>query len=129
MAELNMSNDEILASWRDAKDRKAQITILAELNATTEEDIRDRLIAQGVDGRQLPRKARPGANRPKKDAAAPGKADTCRTAEGEEIPMEAVIRGLRQELERTESRKRGLAQRVEMLTEAIRELEETYTAE
>lgn len=129
MAELNMSNDEILASWRDAKDRRSQITILAELNATTEEDIRDRLIAQGVDGRQLPRKGDPRGNRPRKGGPATERADTCRTAEGEEVPMEAVIRGLRQELERTEILKRGLEQRVERLTEAIRALEEAYTAE
>lgn len=123
MAELSMSNDEILASWRDAKDRKEQIRILAELNATTEEDIRDRLVAQGVDGRQLPRRVRPGG-RPQAE-----RADSCRTAEGEEIPMEAVIRGLRQELERTEILKRGLEQRIEGLSGAIRTLEEAYSAE
>lgn len=129
MAELSMSNDEILASWRDAKDRKEQIRILAELNATTEEDIRDRLVAQGVDGRQLPRRVSPGGHRPKEDAAAAERADSCRTAEGEEIPLEAVIRGLRQELERTEILKRGLEQRIEGLSGAIRTLEEAYSAE
>lgn len=124
MAELSMSNDEILASWRDAKDRKAQIRILAELNATTEEDIRDRLAAQGVDRRQLPRKTGP-----RKDAAAAGETGSRRTAEGREVPMEAVIRGLRQELERLEVQKRWIEDRLEKLAGATRALEEEYTAE
>lgn len=50
-----MSKTEILRDWEGAKDKKAQIQILADLNCTTPEAIKEVLREMGVDGRQLPR--------------------------------------------------------------------------
>lgn len=52
---MEMSNGEIRRSWATAADKKKQIQILAELNGTDERTIRDILIMEGVDHRQLPR--------------------------------------------------------------------------
>lgn len=53
-----MTREEIRRDWEAAKDKKAQIGILADLNQTTEEEIIGILRAQGVDGRSLPFKPR-----------------------------------------------------------------------
>lgn len=50
---LDMTDEEIKRSVLGAADQKAQIKIVADLNATTEEVIRKRLRAQGVDLRSL----------------------------------------------------------------------------
>ena len=52
---MQMTDSEILASYRQAKDKAAQVKILAELNACPVQTIKDILVAQGVDWRQLPR--------------------------------------------------------------------------
>ena len=58
-----MDNGEIYRSYKDAKNKKEQMMILAELNATTIERIREILLAQGVPPQSLPR------NRKKKSEA------------------------------------------------------------
>lgn len=50
---LDMTDEEIKRNVLGATDQKAQVKIVAELNATTEEVIRERLKAQGVDLRSL----------------------------------------------------------------------------
>lgn len=50
---LDMTDEEIKRSVLGAADQKAQIKIVAELNATTEGVIKDKLKAQGVDLRSL----------------------------------------------------------------------------
>ena len=60
---LPMDNGEIYRSYKDAKNKKEQMMILAELNATTIERIREILLAQGVPPQSLPR------NRKKKSEA------------------------------------------------------------
>jgi len=50
-----MSKSEILRDWEGAKDKKEQIQILADLNLTTTEAIKEVLLEMGVDGRRLPR--------------------------------------------------------------------------
>lgn len=53
---LSMTVDEIVCSYRQAKDKAKQIIILSELNAPcTKEDIIEVLKEAGIDGRQLPR--------------------------------------------------------------------------
>ena len=51
-----MTDEDILQSWNEAKDRCAQVQILADLNVCSVDKIIEILKAQGVDGRQLPRK-------------------------------------------------------------------------
>lgn len=52
---MQMTEFEILMSYRQAKEPKEQVKILAELNSTTIEHINEILKSQGVDGRVLPR--------------------------------------------------------------------------
>jgi hypothetical protein len=56
VVKMQMTNDEIVKSWQEAKDRTAQIKILAELNLCPKEVIIDILKQSGVDPRKLPRK-------------------------------------------------------------------------
>lgn len=50
---LQMSKDEIVVRYRQAKNRAEQITILSELNACSVDEIIDVLKEAGVDGREL----------------------------------------------------------------------------
>lgn len=53
---LPMTDTEILSSFNNALYPPKQVKILSELNATTEEHIKEILLRMGVDGRRLPRK-------------------------------------------------------------------------
>lgn len=57
---MQMSNFEILQSYKQAKDPLDQVKILAQLNGTDIETINEILRSQGVDGKKLPRPARKG---------------------------------------------------------------------
>lgn len=52
---MEMTKNEILRNWEGAKNKKEQIQILADLNQTSPEDIKDILLEMGVDYRRLPR--------------------------------------------------------------------------
>ena len=56
-----MDYNEIVMNYKQAKDKKAQIKILAELNACSEEEILKILVESGIDSRMLPRKRKPEA--------------------------------------------------------------------
>lgn len=56
---MEMKNADIYKSWQEAKDKKEQVKILADLNCTTQEHIVEILKGQGADGRLLPRKRKP----------------------------------------------------------------------
>jgi hypothetical protein len=63
-----MTDSEIAKMFREAKDKREQITILAQMNCTSEDWIRIILVKRcGVDGRSLPRKKK-GGYKPKKNA-------------------------------------------------------------
>ena len=51
-----MTDAEIVRSWKEAKDRNAQVRILVELNVCSRDKIIEILKDNGIDGRQLPRK-------------------------------------------------------------------------
>ena len=55
---MQMTQQEIVTSFREAKDKREQIKILSQLNVCSEEEIRSILIKGGIDGRALPRKKR-----------------------------------------------------------------------
>lgn len=57
---MEMTTDEIVRSFREAKDRRKQVTILAELNDCSVEEIRSTLVAGGISWRELPRAPRAG---------------------------------------------------------------------
>ena len=48
---MEMTKGDILKSYEEAKDKRAQVRILAELNLTSQERIVEILREQGVDGR------------------------------------------------------------------------------
>lgn len=48
---MEMTKGDILKSYEEAKDKRAQVRILAQLNLTSQERIVDILREQGVDGR------------------------------------------------------------------------------
>lgn len=52
---MQMTDFEILTSYKQAKDQKDQVKILAQLNNTSIENINEILKSQGIDGRVLPR--------------------------------------------------------------------------
>lgn len=55
---MQMSNLEILSSYKQAKDPLGQVKILAQLNGTDVGTINEILRSQGVDGKKLPRPTR-----------------------------------------------------------------------
>lgn len=57
-----MTNAEIAKSFKEAKNKAKQITILADLNLCTEETIMEVLKKKGIDGRCLPRKRKSAIN-------------------------------------------------------------------
>lgn len=52
---MDMTAAEILKNYREAKDKKKQVSILADLNVCTVGEIINILIAGGIDKRELPR--------------------------------------------------------------------------
>lgn len=56
---MEMTPSEIKANYLEAKDKKHQIQILADLNACTTQKILEILKQQGVNPRQLPRERKP----------------------------------------------------------------------
>ena len=59
---MTMSDADIVKEYREAKDKKAQIGILADLNTCSRDEIKEILIKGGVSPKELPR------NRKKKDS-------------------------------------------------------------
>ena len=72
---MEMTNADIYKSWREAKDKKEQVKVLADLNCTTQEHIVEILKGQGADGRLLPRKRKPAEEKepPKTEASEPAR--------------------------------------------------------
>lgn len=52
---MTMTNEEIVRNFNQAKNRAMQVQILADLNATTPDEIKRILLAGGIDHRKLPR--------------------------------------------------------------------------
>lgn len=52
---MEMTTSEIVRSYKESKDKKKQVDILAQLNLCTSEDIKKILIEEGIDWRELPR--------------------------------------------------------------------------
>lgn len=52
---MNMTREEMLKSYKGAKDKKNQITILADMNIYSKQEIRDELIKAGVPEEELPK--------------------------------------------------------------------------
>lgn len=55
---MQMKPDEIMSSYRQSKDKAKQLVILSQLNSTSVDNIKQILLDQGLDYRQLPRSKR-----------------------------------------------------------------------
>lgn len=105
-----MTKNEILRDWEEAKDKKEQIQILADLNCTSPEEIKNILIELGVDYRRLPRekkreKAAEAAEAPK---AQPKKKAEVKTPEAP-----------KHEKPKVEPRRKHALRRMEQLLQAV----------
>lgn len=60
---MYMTNSELAKRYRDAgssaRDKRTRIKILAELNGTTEDDIRKALVESGINEEEIPKKPGP----------------------------------------------------------------------
>ncbi len=63
---MQMSNEEIVRRYKEAKDKAKQLGILSELNACDRQKIKDILAEGGIDHRQLPRSRKEKDVRPEK---------------------------------------------------------------
>lgn len=61
---MQMSNEEIVRNYREAKYKAKQLGILAELNACNEQKIKDILTEGGIDYRSFPRSRKEKAAAP-----------------------------------------------------------------
>lgn len=68
---MQMTKDEILTSFKQAKNPTEQVRILADLNATDVPTIKRILLEGGVDIRKLPRERQKAAPAKPKEKAAP----------------------------------------------------------
>lgn len=86
-----MTDAEIVRSWKEAKDRNAQVRILAELNVCSRDVIIEILKDNGIDGRQLPRKKKAApfvlSDKPEGETAIPAEVEE-ETAEAP-VPVDA----------------------------------------
>lgn len=86
-----MTDAEIVRSWKEAKDRIAQVRILAELNVCSRDVIIEILKSNGIDGRQLPRKKKAApfvlSDKPAGETAIPAEVEE-ETAEAP-VPVDA----------------------------------------
>lgn len=56
---MQMTESEIVRDYREAKNKREQVTILADRNVCEKEEIIGILLKNGVDPRELPRKRKP----------------------------------------------------------------------
>ena len=56
---MRMTENEIVRNYREAKNKREQVTILADLNRCCKEEIIDILLKNGVEQRELPQKRKP----------------------------------------------------------------------
>lgn len=88
---MQMTNNEILADFRQAKDKKAQLKILADLNCCTQDEIRKRLLEAGCDEKEIPSKAKTKS----KEAYVPPKVEVKKTeGRNPEKPSDIIMEAL-----------------------------------
>ena len=95
---MQMTKDEILTSFKQAKNPADQLRILADLNGTDVATIKRILLEQGVDIRKLPRERQKAAPAKPKEKAAP-----------------SILQQLEKERERLQVRKTQIAEIVPKL--------------
>ena len=95
---MQMTNEDIVRSYNEAKNKSKQIKILAELNCVSPSEIRMVLVNAGVEGVKMPARTaprRPEARKSPAPASAPDKlffdrVETILAALPEELPDDAI---------------------------------------
>lgn len=77
---MEMTAHEIVRSYKEAKDKKKQVGILAQLNLCTPEDIKKILVEGGISWRELPRGKRTQSPPPNPRTKKKSQAHLCRIA-------------------------------------------------
>ena len=88
---LFYTDDDILCSYRDAKDKRSQLKILAEMNLCTTDDIREALMRAGMDGRSLPRKSKKQTAQNNKPENKPEEVTITTNDEVGEVQLDTVV--------------------------------------
>ena len=108
---MQMTKDEILTSFKQAKNPTEQVRILADLNATDVPTIKRILLEGGVDIRKLPRERQKAAPAKPKEKAAP-----------------SILQQLEKERERLQVRKVQIAEIVPRLQQEDASLDDKLAA-
>lgn len=66
---MTMKPADIAKEFNEAKDKTVQLTILADMNVTTKQEIAKVLIAEGIPASEIPLKSKRGRPSGKKGAA------------------------------------------------------------
>ena len=114
--EQHMTAESVVKSYREAKDKKKQIAILAQLNACSQDDILKVLVDNGVNGRSLPRNSR----KPSKDTGEVLNVDQPITlCEEEKEIHDPTFEDVTTYLESLKSRKRNLMKEIKSIDHEI----------
>lgn len=82
---MHMTESEIVRNYREAKNKREQVTILSDLNSCEKEEIIEILLRNGVDQKELPRKRKP-RKKPEEERKAHSATDTVAS-----IPAQRVM--------------------------------------
>lgn len=90
---MQMKPDEIASSYRQSKDKAKQLVILSQLNATSVDNIKQILLDQGLDYRQLPRSKRKDnlSPEPKKSESKNADADKATKSLNYDIVLQYIL--------------------------------------
>lgn len=105
---MQMTDNEIVRNYREAKNKREQVTILADLNRCEKEHIIDILLKNGVDQRELPRKRKPRKN-PEEEKKAKSATDTVASILAQRVmEIDKVLQGHYAEVETLEREKEDI---------------------
>lgn len=119
---MEMTTNEIVRMYKEAADKKKQITILSQMNLCTPEEIREELIKGGVDPRCLPR------NRKKNEAAISEPDDAQKPGNMADDEVDALIKealvnyrpSLEKQLKEIEAAAAPLARKVALIDQILK---------
>lgn len=112
--------DEAVTSYRQAKDKAAQIAILADIMCMPEADVRKMLTENGIDHRSLPRKAKSKKSESKPDQKEAETAKTACTPQTEADTVIKYLRRLRNKYEQINEERNKVLAEIEELREVLK---------
>lgn len=122
-----MTHDEIVRNYREAKDKKKQIGILADLNECNEEKIISILKENGVNHRELPRTKKGEDKTSEKNemnALEEAMSEVITEQKGEIDNLKGLIQTLQDEVGGYQVIEQDLSVKIQAAEERVRELED-----